>query len=211
MIDTYDPERAIDRLAAEVRQETRQVTGVRLDSGDLVQLSQRVRQALPQVKIFASGDLDEEAIIELQKQGAALDGYGLGTKLVTGAPVNGVYKLVTIDGKPTCKRSAQKATYGGNKQIFRRVINGQWQGDRLRLATESPQPGETPLLQRVMSHGQRELTPLHLTTTQRLTRQSVQTLPAHLRQPTVIRPATVSLSDALLDLQAQIPDLMAVT
>ena len=81
---------------------------MRLDSGDLVTLSKQVRSLLPDVSIFASGDLDEWEIARLKAAGAEIDGYGLGTRLVTGSPVNGVYKLVEIDGIPVMKKSSGK-------------------------------------------------------------------------------------------------------
>jgi nicotinate phosphoribosyltransferase len=64
-----------------------------------------VRSLLPNISIFASGDLDEWEISRLKQEGAEIDSYGLGTKLVTGQPVNGVYKLVDIDGIPVMKES----------------------------------------------------------------------------------------------------------
>ena len=96
LIDTYDTVAAAKRLQAKIATGMR-VAGVRIDSGDLVELSQQVHSYLPETKIFVSGDLDEWEITRLKRQGAIIDGYGIGTKLVTGSPVNGVYKLVEID------------------------------------------------------------------------------------------------------------------
>ena len=95
-----------------------------------------MRQLLPGVPIFASGDLDEYKITQLQAEGACIDGYGLGTQLVTGAPVNGVYKLVEIDGIPVMKEATAKVSYPGRKQIVRRYEGGQMVGDRLELMEE---------------------------------------------------------------------------
>ena len=144
LIDTYDTLGAARRLG----QQHQDLAGVRLDSGNLVTLSQQVRQLLPQVSIFASGDLDEQEIYRLRQAQACIDGYGLGTKLVTGQPVNGVYKLVDIDGTPVMKESAGKLTYPGKKQIFRTAAQ-----DRLGLSEESPLAGESPLLQPVIAAG----------------------------------------------------------
>ncbi|MGB7087681.1 MAG: nicotinate phosphoribosyltransferase, partial [Phormidesmis sp.] len=112
LIDTYDTAAAAARLAKNVA-EGMTLNGVRLDSGDLAELSKTVRSHLPHTPIFASGDLDEYAIDALQQQDACIDGYGLGTKLVTGSPVNGVYKLVEVNGTPVMKESSGKATYPG--------------------------------------------------------------------------------------------------
>jgi nicotinate phosphoribosyltransferase len=154
---------------------------VRIDSGDLLSLSQQVRNILPNIPIFASGDLDESKIMELKAAGACIDGYGLGTQLVTGSPVNGVYKLVEIDGMPVMKEAIGKATYPGRKQIFRRYENGQVQGDRLGLITESLQD-EHPLLQLVMKQGERTQLPETLDEIAERTAQSIASLPAQTRQ-----------------------------
>ena len=138
LIDTYDSIAAARQLAAKVAAGEITLNAIRLDSGDLVTQSQQVRSLLPDVFIFASGDLDEYEIDRLQTAGADIQGYGLGTKLVTGAPVNGVYKLVEIDGIPVMKGSSGKATYPGRKQIFRRFEQGLLTGDRLGLISETP-------------------------------------------------------------------------
>ncbi|MEO1673260.1 MAG: nicotinate phosphoribosyltransferase, partial [Cyanobacteria bacterium J06631_2] len=87
LIDTYDTVAAAKRLQEQSRAGKSRVAGVRIDSGDLVELSQQVHSCLPETKIFVSGDLDEWEIARLKQEGAVLDGYGIGTKLVTGVPV----------------------------------------------------------------------------------------------------------------------------
>ena len=136
LIDTYDTLAATRLLAQRVQQGEIQLSGVRLDSGNLVKLSQEVRSLLPDVTIFASGDIDEWEIARLQKENACIDGYGIGTKLVTGVPVNGVYKLVEIDGIPVMKNSTGKVSYPGRKQIYRYLENGQLKQDYLGLMAE---------------------------------------------------------------------------
>jgi nicotinate phosphoribosyltransferase len=182
LIDTYDTIAAAESLAKQLQQGTLHLAGVRIDSGDLLSLSKQVRQLLPNVPIFASGDLDEYRIADLRAAGACLDGYGLGTQLVTGAPVNGVYKLVEIDGIPVMKESANKVTYPGRKQIFRQLDAGAVVRDRLGLVSESPNPTETPLLQLVMQNGHR-LYPLEsLSDIAARTARSVASLPAAVRR-----------------------------
>jgi nicotinate phosphoribosyltransferase len=185
LIDTYDTIAAAQNLADRVQAGEIQVNAIRLDSGDLVTLSQQVRQLLPGVKIFASGDLDEFEIVRLKAAGAEIDGYGLGTKLVTGSPVNGVYKLVEIDGIPVMKTSSGKVTYPGRKQIFRRHPPDhpdRWEADRLALITDSPQPNEIPLLQLVVKQGKRLHPPEDLGTIAHRTRTAVNTLPDSIRR-----------------------------
>ena len=177
LIDTYDTVAAASRLAEEVNAGKRSLTGIRLDSGDLVTLSQKVRSLLPEVAIFASGDLDELKIAQLKEAGACIDGYGLGTKLVTGAPVNGVYKLVEIDGIPTSKKSLNKTTYPGKKQIFRKQKEGKFIKDRLGLADDVPEKWEEPLLRLVMKGGECCYKGNSLETISECTANSVANLP----------------------------------
>jgi len=195
LIDTYDAIAAAEQLAQQVQAGERTVTGVRLDSGDLVELSKTARSLLPNIEIFASGDLDEWEIQRLQNAGACIDGYGLGTKLVTGSPVNGVYKLVEIDGTPTLKKSQNKTTYPGRKQIFRRGTPVE--GDRLGLATEQPLAGEQPLLQPVMQQGRRLSPPESLATIRDRATASVANLPAATRQIDNPTPLRVEISREL--------------
>lgn len=182
LIDTYDVVAAATALAQKLQRGELQLAGVRLDSGDLLSLSKQVRQLLPGVPIFASGDLDEYRIVELKAAGACIDGYGLGTQLVTGAPVNGVYKLVEIDGMPVMKESTGKVTYPGRKQVFRRYENGVAVGDRLGLMPVDGVSGnEQPLLRCVMRQGQRVSPPEPLDAIAQRTMQSVASLPPEIR------------------------------
>lgn len=87
--------------------------GIRLDSGDLAYLSQKCRKYLDEnglenCKIFATNGLDEYLIADLERQGAAIDSYGVGDSIATSreAPCfGGVYKLVQLEGMPVLKRS----------------------------------------------------------------------------------------------------------
>jgi nicotinate phosphoribosyltransferase len=181
LIDTYDTIAAAEQLAVKVNAGEMQLSGVRLDSGDLVSLSQKVRSLLPDVAIFASGDLDEWEIARLKAAGAEIDGYGLGTRLVTGTPVNGVYKLVEIDGIPVMKKSTSKVTYPGRKQIFRSFAGGKVTGDELALVDES-HVSTTPLLQLVVKNGERLQPPVSLEEIRQRTRASVASLPLETRR-----------------------------
>lgn len=200
LIDTYDSLAAAKRLAEQMDAGTLEVKGIRLDSGDLVTLSQNISQQLPGVPILVSGDIDEYEMQRLNQAGACIDGYGIGTKLVTGSPVNGVYKLVEIEDKPVMKRSTNKVSYPGRKQIFRRFSEGEYRGDRLGLIHESPEPGEIPLLQPMLKAGEQVTMGDTLDIIQERTRTSVLNLPSscrHLDNPT---PLTMEISAKLQQL-----------
>ncbi len=127
LLDTYDTMEGA-RIASRLG---RPLWGVRLDSGNLAQLSREVRRILDDAglhhaKIMASGDLDEAKIAELVQAGAPIDAFGVGTELATSldAPAMGtIYKLVEIehDGQTrrTAKQSVDKSTVPGAKQLFR--------------------------------------------------------------------------------------------
>lgn len=108
LVDTYDTLATglpcAIRAAKEMKQKGGSPVGIRLDSGDFYALSIAARKmldeaGLPEMKIFASGDLDEYSIDELEKKGAPIDAYGVGTRLTTGgeqSALGGVYKLSAI-------------------------------------------------------------------------------------------------------------------
>jgi len=159
LVDTYDTLEGV-RLAAAIEPP---VYAVRIDSGDLGNVARAARAILdqqnrPDVKIIASGDLDERRIAELTTSGAPIDGFGVGTELVTSrdAPALGiVYKLVELDGQGRVKLSPGKRTYPMPKQVFRRRgADGRFCGDHVTRADEVAD-GE-PLLARVVQAGRLE-------------------------------------------------------
>ncbi|WP_100500992.1 nicotinate phosphoribosyltransferase [Geodermatophilus chilensis] len=123
LVDTYDVDQGI-RTAVEVAGP--ELGAIRLDSGDLPTLATHARELLDSLgatgtRIIVTSDLDEFAISGLMA--APVDGYGVGTSLVTGsgAPTAGmVYKLVERDGVPVAKRSEGKNSVGGRKYAVRR-------------------------------------------------------------------------------------------
>ncbi len=165
LIDTYDTvaaARKVAVLAPELAREGVAVRGVRLDSGDLAQLARDVRRVLDDAglkatTIFASGNLDEYQLRDLVAAGAPIDGFGVGTSLVTSsdAPsLDAVYKLQEYAGRPRRKRSTGKATWPGRKQVYRHSgPDGRFAGDTVTVETD-PQPGE-PLLEQVLAGGRR--------------------------------------------------------
>jgi len=192
LIDTFDTIAAAHDLAEKIESGEMQVRGVRIDSGDIAAVSKEIRSILPDVEIFASGDIDEAEIIRLKGLGAPIDGYGIGTKLVTGTPVNGVYKLVEIDHIPVSKKSSGKQSIAGRKQIWRSFENGVITGDRLTHISEFPKSSEQPILELIMQDG-KLLKPLDdLDAIAQRTRNSVQSLPQSVRN--IANPETIPMS-----------------
>jgi nicotinate phosphoribosyltransferase len=203
LIDTFDTVSAAQKLAEKVNSGQMTLTGVRLDSGDLVSLSKQVRSLLPKVAIVASGDLDEWEIQRLKRQGAEIDSYGLGTRLVTGDPVNGVYKLVDIDGIPVMKMSSGKFTYPGKKEIFRSYVDGKLNKDKLGLCNESPLHNEVNLLELFIKEGKQIKQTENLQTIRERSTYSVASLPAETRRLENPISVKVEISDSLEDLTDQ--------
>ncbi len=152
LVDTYDTlgsgvPNAI-KMAKELRKNGHELKGIRLDSGDLAYFSRQARHMLdeagfPDVKIAASNQLDERVISSLKNQGAPIDIFGVGTRLVTGdnsPALDGVYKLSSVNGKPTMKVSEniEKITLPGMKKIYRYLNDdGSFYGDAILMEDES--------------------------------------------------------------------------
>ncbi|NEK87016.1 nicotinate phosphoribosyltransferase [Blastococcus saxobsidens] len=150
LVDTYDVEQGI-RTAVEVAGP--ELGGIRLDSGDLPTLAARARELLDSLgarrtRVIVTSDLDEYAIAGLMA--APVDGYGVGTSLVTGsgAPTAGmVYKLVERDGVPVAKRSEGKNSVGGRKSAVRRhAADGTATAEVVSSAPIEPRSGDRDLV-----------------------------------------------------------------
>jgi len=161
LLDTYDTlegARKAAIVAGELAARGGRLSGVRLDSGDLLALSREVRRTLdgagfPDVRILASGGLDERDIARLLAAGAPIDAFGVGTRMNVSADapsVDLVYKLVRYDGRDVLKLSEGKETWVGEKAVYRMADR-----DRLTLAEEPvpAEPGES-LLRPVMRGGE---------------------------------------------------------
>ena len=173
LIDTYDTIQGAKNaclVGKEMEAQGPRLRGVRLDSGDLLKLSREVRSILDSagltyVEIFASGDLDEFTIDQLKEQRAPIDGFGIGTRLATGANFNpltgeggvsaltGVYKHAErLDGSvviPTMKLSDEpgKSTLPGRKQVYRwHNADGCYERDVIHLWDETSKEGEALLV-----------------------------------------------------------------
>ena len=166
LIDTYDTlagARKAVTVAREMRQAGLTLRAVRLDSGDMVQLSKQVREILdesgfPEVKIFASGGFDEFKIQKILTAGASIDAFGVGTKMGVSADapyLDMAYKMVVYNGRPVMKLSSGKVSLAGPKQVFRqRDEQGLFKGDLIGLLDEEV-TGSESLLETVMEDGKK--------------------------------------------------------
>ena len=168
LVDTYDTLAGTQHAAEtgkRLRESGHALRAIRLDSGDLLALSIESRKilsdaGLQDVRVLASGGLDEFDIDALLSAGAPIDGFGVGTKLGVSADapwMDWAYKLAEYDGAPVLKLSEGKASLAGRKQVYRQTDgDGMYASDLLALADEqlAEQDG-APLLADVMRGGQR--------------------------------------------------------
>jgi nicotinate phosphoribosyltransferase len=183
LVDTFDTLNGV-RTAIEVIEELglegSEAIGIRLDSGDLDELSHSARKLLDEaglehVRIFASGGLDEVEVDRLVRGGAPIDAFGIGTRMGVSADapyLDSAYKLVEYDGRPILKLSAQKVTEPGRKQVFRGP-----DGDVVGLRDEAVLDDHEPLLVPVMRGGQRTRPHRTLETARSLFRSDLERVP----------------------------------
>lgn len=210
LVDTYDTEAGAAKVVALVprlRAEGIQVRAVRLDSGDLAAHAHKVRRILddggcPDIRIFASGGLDEYELAKLAP--APIDGFGVGTALVVSDDAPGLdcaYKLQEYAGLARRKRSEGKSTWPGRKQVFRELRDGRLHHDRLALAGERLE-GE-PLIAPVMRDGKRLAPAPTLAQLRERALAALESLPAPLRAlepaPTPYRAEVTPALRALAD------------
>ncbi len=233
LLDTYDPRNAI-HTAITVALRSQETLGhtlaaVRLDSGDLVADSNYIREQLDRagldnVRILASGDLDEWKISELVQAGAAIDSFGVGTTLgsgagsiehgVSGGALGAVYKEVwyvdeTGTEYPKVKIAGPKTTWPGKKEIYR---HPQWEEDIVQLALEPRPDNYHRLLRPVMRNGEMipgSLPPL--SEIRELAQQNLKMLPGRYRALTVEQPYPVRFSEGLQALRRQAEQLVDKT
>lgn len=166
LLDTYDTvsgARKAVEIARRLAAQGKALVGVRLDSGNLAALSREVRAILdasgfPEVRILASGNLDEFRIESLLEAGACIDLFAVGTRMGVSADApyfDIAYKLVEYGGRPLLKLSTGKKTWVGKKQVYRfQDESGAMARDELCLLDEAS-PGGEPLLEPVVERGER--------------------------------------------------------
>lgn len=158
LIDTYDTVGGAETASEVAEERGVNIRGVRIDSGDLAGLSQKVKDVVD-TGVFVSSGVDEFKIREFFESGGVASGFGVGTKLVTSrdAPaLEGVYKLVASRSRgemePRMKLSERKVTWPGRKSVERIERDGTYEKDVLRMGGEI---GERDLLVQVFKDGER--------------------------------------------------------
>ena len=212
LVDTYDTLTGVQNaitVALEMEAEGHSLRAVRLDSGDIDDLSRRARAMLDDaglrhVQVFASGGLDEYSIDRLVSAGAPIGGFGVGTRVGTSADApftDFVYKLVQYDGQPVMKLSENKVTLPGPKQVYRQYDqSGKMTRDYIHHADDPPPSDSRPLLKPVMENGTRIGTLPSLNEVRSFHADRVRELPDGLRG---VRPSGsyhVDMSDTLRSL-----------
>ena len=186
-------------------------TLVRLDSGDLLDLSIQVRRILDEAghkktKIFASGDLNEYRIRDLVAKGAPIDAFGVGTELTTSREdpaLPGIYKLVELRrgsrSIPRVKLSPSKVTIPELKQVFRAYSSsGLIKEDIIAMDTEVfPEITAQTLLTKVIDKGRLVYNVPSLPDTRDYARKQIESLPREFKDPATIAEAPVRLSPKL--------------
>ncbi len=214
LLDTYDTEaaaRKVVALAPRLSADGIGIGAVRLDSGDLVALSKSVRRildagGLAQVRIIASGGLDEDDLLVHAREQAPIDGYGIGTSLTTSSDAPSLdcaYKLQEYAGTARRKRSAGKATWPGRKQVWRQQGHDEAMLGDVVSTQDDEQPGE-PLLKPVMRQGRRTVSspPLHEIRVRAA--QNLEQLPEPLRRLVPGTIYSVRIAEALTRLAADV-------
>ncbi len=207
LIDTYDTEagaRKVVELAPRLKADGIAIRGVRIDSGDLIAMSKKVRAildagGLKDTIILVSGGINEDVLQGMMKAGAPIDGFGIGVNLAASidAPsLDCAYKLQEYRGMPKRKLSEGKQTWPGRKQVFRAYgPDGRMSGNILTLEDDK-KPGE-PLIVEVMRGGKRVAQAPTLAQIRARAARDLARLPESLRQLQQGVDYPVAVSDAL--------------
>jgi nicotinate phosphoribosyltransferase len=217
LVDTFDTRNGVAnaiRVAHEMENRGERLHAIRLDSGDLVALSREARSMLDSagleyVQVYASGALDEYSISQMLAEGAPIDGFGVGTRLVVSADApqsESVYKLVSYAGRATGKLSSGKESLPGPKQVYRRVSLSQFTEDVIATADEDAPGNGQPLLQTVMEHGERTASAESLDVVRNRLDSQLAALPPAVRRVNEPAQYEVLISESLKALQRTVTD-----
>lgn len=216
LVDTYDTLEGVRKLVRLSRElgDAFRVGGIRLDSGDMAFLAKEARVildegGLKELKIFASGGLDELSVQRIVKSGAPVDGFGVGTRMSVSADaptLDMAYKLTSYAGEGRLKLSRGKGIFPGRKQVFRMDQDGIVLRDVVAREEET-HPGR-PLLEVVMKEGRRlPEGRVPLETIREHASREVAALPGRIRSLAPAEPPfPVEISRQLLDYQKEVAE-----
>jgi len=224
LVDTYDNIKGISNaivVAKELKAKGFSLRGIRLDSGDIVSLSRIARrmldsQGLENVRIFASGNLDEYKISQIVQAGAPIDDFGVGTHMGTScdAPyLDVIYKISEVTDEygeflPTMKLSKKKTTLPGRKQVFRIYNkNRDFSYDIIGLDAQKIK-GARPLLSQVMKKGKVKIQQPSLTAIQKRVADNLSRLPSRYKCLSAKSVYAVKISRELNKLMVRLPQTL---
>ena len=205
LIDTYD----IKKGTLKATKFSNNIFGVRIDSGDLIQETKRVRKILDDngcedVIIVLSSDLNEFKIRDILKSGVKVEAFGVGTELVTSRDdpsLAVVYKLMEHNGKPKIKISKGKVTYPGKKQIYRFINDkGKLEKDLLALSDETTPQGAESLLIPILEKGKLKYKIPKLDEIRNYSLNNIKKLPDRLRKLEQVKVQKLEISKKLENL-----------
>lgn len=210
LVDTYDTRAAVRRIIDWLRDNPEvSVGGIRLDSGDLAEEALDCRNMLDEagltdIKILASGGLDEYGIAELVSSGAPIDGFGVGTSIGVSSDdpaLELAFKLTEYASLPRMKNSPGKQSYPGPKQIYRRLGPDGIIAEDVVCGRDEVFDG-SPMLKPVMKRGRIVDSAVALLDEQvNAARAAIDTLPESLRSLESVDTVPVMISDFLRALQ----------
>jgi nicotinate phosphoribosyltransferase len=229
LVDTYETIGGINnsiKVAQEMKQQGHELRGIRLDSGNPVELSEEARKRLSvemdDPQIFVSDNLDEYTIDDILTKGASIAGFGVGTRLITGAnynsltekggvsALNGVYKFVeNTDEKgttiPSMKftSSKEKAILPGRKQSWRRSKGGKYLEDIITLWDENVEDAR-PLMVPIIKQGEFVYDFPETEHIRKYARENLGALPEEYRRLTNGSVYPVKISEALTRLRDEL-------
>lgn len=220
LIDTYDTiksglQNAI-KVAKEMELSGKKILGIRLDSGDLIELSKNCRKVLDEeglhyIKIVVSNMIDEYIIDRAVRSNAPIDIFGVGTNLSAGKPdaaLDGVYKLISINGKPKIKISnnPEKVLLPGIKNIVRYINkDGYFKADLIELEDNLISHDNSEiLLKEQFRNGKRIFPKKSLKDIAKYAQKRIAMLPYSIKKINKPRKFEVKISSALFNLRNNI-------
>ncbi|HIE59264.1 MAG TPA: nicotinate phosphoribosyltransferase [Persephonella sp.] len=213
LIDTFNTIEGAKKAVETAKKLGIKLKGVRIDSGNLLELSRKVRKILDENNfkdsiIIASGGIDEYKIKYLEENNAPINSYGVGTKLVVSADVpylDCAYKLVQYNDRPVMKLSSKKIYLPSKKQVFRSFENEYFKEDIIGLFDE--RLGK-PMLKHIIKDGNLVYNLPHIKEIKEKAISSLKFLPKNLKNIHNEEPYTPQISENLKEVVQRVKNLL---